>query len=1848
MKTGHNITNGFRANASHIRIFTFVFVTMLIAGLLPMQQVHGQAQLSQNSGAHFLKGMHNQTTIINNEVQAPFKATGMIGVWNQTTALPRKVQHHEAVQYNNRMYVTGGMDVTQAVLGTEIRRISPKVYQATINNGLSNYVNLNDLPVGVMHHASVIANGHLFVIGGILEDSSVSNRIYHAKVRADGSITNWVLNPVNLPAPMWGHTVSLVNGYLIITGGCNIQDTSAVNTTYSVKVEPNGDLLTFTAQPAMPGKRNQHAATVFGNRVYITGGFDDNKLITSSVIYADVDLYGNFTAWQAAPNMPEPLYGHSATSDQGMMVVSGGYNDTLGFSVQYAYTADLTGGSPTGYTASILYYTHFANAASFINQGRHYVVGGLDIFNSTIERVYSIQLSSSATLRISHGVFTGEVFDLGVNRQVDTLGYTINNQLNAQFFYRTAQNGGTWSNWVMVMGTNKVPLNANLRYIQYRMAFNDSTTLNSAALNSVSVSFSAVQLSGIYLNATWTLANSPYWVTGDVIINGNVVIEPGVVLTFSEGKSLEVRSGTLTCNGTAALPVTFTSFTGDDGYWNGLHFTANSMNKASTLTHVIIENGGFLGHANLNCIGTNQPTINNGIIRNGTNSAVFCNNAWPLFNGIALENHQNYLIRLQTGGGPVFNSATLNNNALEKVHVLGGTLSNDAYWDNICPEYHVMTSLSTSNKTLVIEKGINLLFQTGTGITVNNGRLIAEGAGHPDSLIRFGALNGTPGGWTGININTTHAGGSIVKHADFKHGNTYNLNAQGSGILIEDCAFSQSANSGMTLSGNQINIKRSSFYSNMGRGIFSTGNNFDVFIDSCSFHQNGTHGLQLSGSVLITNSTLNNNTQTGLYLTGGTSSNNFEPQVENVQITGNGGNGIWVENCFPDFIYVDVLNNAGHGFVMNANVFPEYFNLNLTGNQTNDFRIDGGKITRNMTWGPGQYPMVVIGSFDFGNGAELTLLKGFTLRFAPNAGMSVGGPFSHSVGKLLAIGGTHPDSLITFTALNGQHGGWSGLAFGTYADTSLMKNCIIEKGVDNLTMSTTGYKVVLDSCLIQQASNRGIYASYSTEFALTNSLITQNHGNGIECGGAFLVNQCAIQNNGGHGVQGGGSFNIINTQISGNTGTGLRIVKMNNSTNEASLENLLIENNGTNGIWATDCSPDFVNVNVQNHPEHGFVMNANTWPSYFNLNLTGNNTNDFRVKGGNVERDITWAVGTYPYVVIETFSTQNNAMLTIEKGMTIRFAQNSGIAVGGNFSYQQGRLQAVGALHPDSMIRFTSLNGEPGGWAGISFATYARQSELINCIIEHAVDNLSFSGSSNYVTIDGTIIRGASNRGISGSNSSFTLRRSMVVNNNGYGIHLSGAAVPVIGDTLGLGNDIFNNTQYDIYNTSTNPVFARHNFFNSTDSAYLALRIFDKADNNSYGIVHLHPVSATSNFPFGQFISCKVRYHNNDSTVMNNTWVKLRDGFFNEIQTSKTNSEGMATFVMLPNDLYLLLAETTRPWGGGNATDALIIMQHFANLTMLTGIRQHVADVNMSQSINATDALNVLQRFAKLINTFPAGDWAFLADANPLSISGAHVNTNLWGLCMGDVNGSHIPGAGKSGNGTVSLTPSGTIAAEGTELTIPVYLQSPASGIGAISVNVRFPEEYLSIEEVTIPGSSTPAIYSVHDGVLSIAWCSLNPLTISGNDPLFTLRVVVRDQSVFKQTPWLVLVGSNELADAQAMPLPAASLTYLQPVKATGLEESMVYGTPTIEAWPNPAREQLTLSAALPEGGLFSYSVFTPAGALLMQSEEIVCTNGMHNESVDLSAMSTGMYIFRVQTSTPRGTFIRILKVTVY
>lgn len=90
---------------------------------------------------------------------------------------------------------------------------------------------------------------------------------------------------------------------------------------------------------------------------------------------------------------------------------------------------------------------------------------------------------------------------------------------------------------------------------------------------------SATNVSGpITSNTTWTFANSPYIVTGNILVLEGIslTIEPGVEVRFYASKALQVN-GTLVARGTAADSIRFTSNTTQTpGAWGNIYFSSSS------------------------------------------------------------------------------------------------------------------------------------------------------------------------------------------------------------------------------------------------------------------------------------------------------------------------------------------------------------------------------------------------------------------------------------------------------------------------------------------------------------------------------------------------------------------------------------------------------------------------------------------------------------------------------------------------------------------------------------------------------------------------------------------------------------------------------------------------------------------------------------------------------------------------------------------------------------------------------------------------------------------------------------------------------------------------------------------------------------------------------------------------------------------------------------------------------------------------------------------------------------------------------------------------------------------------
>ena len=87
-------------------------------------------------------------------------------------------------------------------------------------------------------------------------------------------------------------------------------------------------------------------------------------------------------------------------------------------------------------------------------------------------------------------------------------------------------------------------------------------------------SFAQTNISGgIYSNTTWKKVNSPFIVTGNIVVFDGVTltIEPGVIIKFASGTGLELR-GQLIAIGTTTDTITFTSnnSTPAQNDWNGI------------------------------------------------------------------------------------------------------------------------------------------------------------------------------------------------------------------------------------------------------------------------------------------------------------------------------------------------------------------------------------------------------------------------------------------------------------------------------------------------------------------------------------------------------------------------------------------------------------------------------------------------------------------------------------------------------------------------------------------------------------------------------------------------------------------------------------------------------------------------------------------------------------------------------------------------------------------------------------------------------------------------------------------------------------------------------------------------------------------------------------------------------------------------------------------------------------------------------------------------------------------------------------------------------------------------------
>ncbi|NOX38344.1 MAG: TonB family protein [Calditrichaeota bacterium] len=260
---------------------------------------------------------------------------------------------------------------------------------------------------------------------------------------------------------------------------------------------------------------------------------------------------------------------------------------------------------------------------------------------------------------------------------------------------------------------------------------------------------------------------------------------------------------------------------------------------------------------------------------------------------------------------------------------------------------------------------------------------------------------------------------------------------------------------------------------------------------------------------------------------------------------------------------------------------------------------------------------------------------------------------------------------------------------------------------------------------------------------------------------------------------------------------------------------------------------------------------------------------------GTISQDTRWSGEIY---VDGDVIVARGVTLTIDSGSRIIFkARTDRMRSGEDPELAEiivyGKLIARGRERGGRII-FTSESSNPQmkDWYGIVFKNLREPSILEYCLVEYGYKGITCYGSSpridncevrfNYYIgisvevrakpiIRNTLVLGNGFAGINCELAAAPLIERSVINQNTNGIIIFDRSQPDLGvypeeEGKSIGeNRIFNNFEYDVYNHSSNDIYAQNNIWNTENPEELDEHIYDRSDHPAYGEVIYTPIYGT-------------------------------------------------------------------------------------------------------------------------------------------------------------------------------------------------------------------------------------------------------------------------------------------------------------------------------------------------------------------------------------------------------------------
>jgi len=1649
---------------------------------------------------------------------------------------------------------------------------SDNVYLQNSATDVGTWLTATVLPQTLAGHKTVSWNDrYVYMVGGF-NNTSYVNTVYVATIQS-GGISGWTtLN--SLPTALRDPAVVIGTNTIYVMGGRN--DTQVFNTIYYAAINTDGTIGAWqTSSVTLPANLWGHTATYMMGAIYVIGGSSSmtENTALNSVYYAKVNALNTLSAFVSGTSLPTACNRHSAVTYNNKLYVMGGYNNSgTKANTVYIATPGLDGSTGAWNTGTNLPVA-ISNHSSVVANGLITVMAG------------EVGASLSNTVYFAIADAVSLVWSTSGNPMYDITKDGSAFSGNGQIYYT----GGSNLSGTPIFNCRYANLTLSSNFVNHGVFVSNPFYELGGERIIDSIAFKKAYTAPANLQITYRSAGSDgVWgnwtslVTASPIILGitKQYLQYAAILTGSTTFNSTFNEMKLTTQGTQLsgnLNATATFTKASSPYWAtaDISFTGGTHTfQAGSTILFLPETGLYVGQANVVCNGT----------------------------------------------------------AVDSVKFLSYN-SEIGKWDGIyfAPESDVSVS-SQFNYTVI----------SNAGFGSNDANLYCNQTNEP--LLSNCNINRADG--TGIRLETSNI---IIQNSKIQNGTGNGVYLYNSNPSLINCTITSNTNAGVYLSSSTSlpNYSNSTISNNLYAIFYPTVN--------------------ITLSKHLGTLTLTNNTYNGVCLPGGDIENSYRWNTLSfpIFITNNLRVGKYHSSCRltiepGNTIKVVAGKNIQIGFYAGYPYSGELYAIGGADSLITFTSFNGtaggweGLYFNDLSDSYSSTSVMDYCLVEKGNAYNVYVENTYqpsinhcTIRNSVQDGIKFYGAYNTVINSSIANNGRYPayfSEIHTFPTLNGNTYLGNGINMIGFSGGSLSENRTLQN--DGI-----GYHI-LDNILI------GKYYSFcrlTVEPGLTLAFASgKNIQVGYHSGYPYGGELYAI----------GKADSIITfTPYSGTSGdwAGIHFYDLsdyNGATNQlkyctvqkANAYNVLCENTGsvtldnctfsnavTDGLRYNASNGSFTNCTFSNNGR--YPVNFLDWTSapYHKYNtFTGNVINLMALSGGTYNENRTFLKDNADYLVLGNITIgkyYSVCRLTIEPGITLNFASGKNIQVGYAAGYPYGgELWSVGKA--DSLITFTPYTGIAGDWNGIYFHDLSDYAGAVSSLKYSNIRKGNIynvlSENTTQPTIQYCNITQAVGNGLNIVNSSPAIRNSTFDYNTAYGIYLDGSSTPTLGNTSAYTNNFLNNYgSYDLYNNTANTIDARYNFWGTGDSTMAMYRIFDKSDNTAKGRVYIGPFAQVpSLLTSATVMGGTVKYSSAGAFPMMNAGLVVKDFGNATINSTTANGSGIYALPSMASGNYKMTVTPT-VWGGVNSTDALAILNHFAQTIPISGIKLAAADVNFSHSVNGTDALLVLKRFANQISTFPAGDYLYNYDT--VIINGSNVTGNIELLCFGDVNASYTP-ATKSALSS-GLVLEGTLQVESnTEFEFPVRLKAGMQ-VGAISLGFYYPEQYLEIVGAKLANGFSDFSWTAVDGLFKMGWCDRNTLDVNDNEIVVILRMKAKDLSNLKAGIELEMYEYCEFADGLATPnnWQIVSIPTIN-AKAIGIDDgSKLVG---LSVYPNPITLKSVIEFSLEKEGNVHISLLNSVGTFVKDLENNELSSGNHKVELDASNLKPGIYLLKIEITS--------------